>query len=206
MKDPRPALRRLLPALALALLTACTPRGAITVVPPDSVPGPIVPLFVGTTRQLDVGGVYGPERSETLNLARYDIAIPPDRDLGEITYPKPNRPNVSTDFLTTQQLIYASDSAFRSDLRGAMAANGRDAVIFVHGFNNTFTEGLYRIAQLRHDLQVPGVAVHYSWASAARRTPDRLPIRSRLPKRATIAANSCGVKSGHSVSVNSYSA
>ena len=32
---------------------------------------------------------------------------------------------------------------------------------------DTFTEGLYRIAQLRHDLEIPGVALHYSWPSAA---------------------------------------
>ena len=29
------------------------------------------------------------------------------------------------------------------------------AVIFVHGFNNTFAEGVYRIAQLSHDLDLP---------------------------------------------------
>jgi esterase/lipase superfamily enzyme len=160
-------LRRPVILLCIGVLAACTPRGTMVIVPPETVEGPITTVYVGTTRVFEPEGVYGGQRSEEMQFARYDIAIPPDRDLGEITYPKPKRPNVTTDFLTTQQLIYASDSAFRSDLRGAMAANGRDAVIFVHGFNNTFTEGLYRIAQLRHDLQVPGVAVHYSWPSAA---------------------------------------
>ena len=42
----------------------------------------------------------------------------------------------------------------------------RRALIFVHGFNNTFAEGLYRIAQLSHDLDLPRVTVHYSWPSA----------------------------------------
>jgi len=160
---PRPLL-----ALALMALMACTPRGTITVVPPDTVPGPIVPLFVGTTRQLDVGGVYGPERSETLNLARYDIAIPPARQLGKVVFPKrPTRPDPQTDFLTTAQVFYPTEARFRTDLSRALAANDREAVIFVHGFNNTFAEGLYRFAQLDHDLQIPGVAVHYSWPSAA---------------------------------------
>jgi len=160
---PRPRL-----ALALMALMACTPRGTITVVPPDTVPGPIVPLFVGTTRQLDVGGVYGPERSETLNLARYDIAIPPARQLGKVVFPKrPTRPDPQTDFLTTAQVFYPTEARFRTDLSRSLSENGREAVIFVHGFNNTFTDGLYRIAQLHHDLDVPGVAVHYSWPSAA---------------------------------------
>lgn len=161
-------LRRLLPAVALALLTACTPRGTITVVPPETVPGPIVNLFVGTTRQLDVGGVFGPKRSETLNLARYDIAIPPARQLGKVVFPKrPTKPDPQTDFLTTAQVFYPTEARFRTDLSRALAVNDHEAVIFVHGFNNTFAEGLYRFAQLDHDLQIPGVAVHYSWPSAA---------------------------------------
>ena len=160
-------LRRPVLLLCIAVLAACTPRGTMVIVPPETVEGPITTVYVGTTRVFEPQGVYGGQRSEQMQFARYDIAVPPDRELGEITYPKPKRPNVTTDFLTTQQVIYASDGDFRSALRGAMAQNGRDAVIFVHGFNNTFTEGLYRIAQLRHDLEVPGVAVHYSWPSAA---------------------------------------
>lgn len=161
-------LRRLLPALALALLTACSPRGTVTFVPPETVPGPIVPLFVGTTRQLDDDGSYGPKRSETLHLARYDVAIPPARKLGKVVFPKPrNAPNPQTDFLTTAQVLYPTEARFRTDLSHALAANNHEAVIFVHGFNNTFAEGLYRFAQLDHDLELPGVAVQYSWPSAA---------------------------------------
>lgn len=148
-------------------LAACTPRGAMVVVPPETAEGPISTVFVGTTRGLQGTGVFGTERSEEMRFARYDVAIPPQREVGEIRYAKPRRPNVSTDFVTTDQRIYAADADFRGDLGKALAANGREAVIFVHGFNNTFTEGLYRIAQLHHDLEVPGVALHYSWPSAA---------------------------------------
>jgi esterase/lipase superfamily enzyme len=148
-------------------LAACTPRGAMVVVPPETAEGPISTVFVGTTRGLQGTGVFGTERSEEMRFARYDVAIPPQREVGEIRYATPRRPNVSTDFVTTDQRIYAADADFRTDLGKALAANGREAVIFVHGFNNTFTEGLYRIAQLHHDLEVPGVALHYSWPSAA---------------------------------------
>lgn len=148
-------------------LAACTPRGAMVVVPPETAEGPISTVFVGTTRGLQGTGVFGTERSEEMRFARYDVAIPPQREVGEIRYAKPRRPNVSTDFVTTDQRIYAADADFRGDMGKALAANGREAVIFVHGFNNTFTEGLYRIAQLHHDLEIPGVALHYSWPSAA---------------------------------------
>lgn len=149
------------------ILAACTPRGTMVVVPPETAEGPITTVFVGTTRGLEGSGVFGGGRSEEMRFARYDVAIPPQREVGEIKYAKPRSANVSTDFLTTEQRIYAADADFKSDLKTALNANGREAMIFVHGFNNTFTEGLYRIAQLRHDLEIPGVALHYSWPSAA---------------------------------------
>lgn len=60
--------------------------------------------------------------------------------------------------------------AFRGALHDALKAqpgSGRAAVIFVHGFNTNFSEGLYRIAQISHDVDLPGVIIHYSWHSAA---------------------------------------
>ena len=42
-----------------------------------------------------------------------------------------------------------------------------EAIIFVHGYNSNFAEGVYRIAQFAHDLQLPGTVVLYSWPSAA---------------------------------------
>ncbi|WP_143710380.1 alpha/beta hydrolase [Tabrizicola sp. TH137] len=151
----------------MIVLSACTPRGVMVVVPPETAEGPISTVFVGTTRGLEGSGVFGGQRAEEMRFARYDVAIPPQRNVGEIKYPAPRRPNVSTDFVTTDQRIYSAETDFRRDLNQALSANGREAIIFVHGFNNTFTEGLYRIAQLRHDLEVPGVALHYSWPSAA---------------------------------------
>lgn len=160
-------MRRLI-VLTLSLwLAACTPRGAMVVVPPDTIEGTVSTVYVSTSRNLEQTGVFGSERSEDLGFARYDVVIPPDRQVGEIKYAKPRRPNVTTDFVTTNPVLYPDESAFRTDLRQSLSQNGREAVIFVHGFNNTFTEGLYRIAQLHHDLDVPGVAVHYSWPSAA---------------------------------------
>lgn len=160
-------MRRIFFLVFAVLIAACTPRGTMVVVPPETVEGPITSVFVGSTRGLESSGVFGGGRSEEMRFARYDVAIPPQREAGEIKYAKPRSANVSTDFLTTGQRIYAADADFRSDLRDALGANGREAIIFVHGFNNTFTEGLYRIAQLRNDLEIPGVALHYSWPSAA---------------------------------------
>jgi esterase/lipase superfamily enzyme len=164
-------IRRFVLVLCLCALAACGQRGVITVDPQASRVGTIEPIFVGTTRAFNPEtGSFGPERSPDLTLAQYDISIPPQRKPGEITWPKPGRaPDPYTEFLTADETIFASDAAFRQNLAAAMRSvpgQKRQALIFVHGFNNTFAEGLYRIAQLTHDLDLPMVTVHYSWPSA----------------------------------------
>ena len=96
--------------------------------------------------------------------------MPPDRKVGEISWPKKGRaPDPQTEFLTTDIVHYPSPNAFRSSLARQLREKPpgkRSATIFVHGFNNTFAEGLYRLAQLSYDLNVPNEIVHYSWPSA----------------------------------------
>ena len=43
----------------------------------------------------------------------------------------------------------------------------REVTVFVHGFNSSFADAAFRMAQLGHDLEVPGALVSYSWPSRA---------------------------------------
>lgn len=160
--------------LGLAALMACGPRGDITIAPTAAQVGAISTVFVGTTRVQDTAtGRYGGDRQrDSVGFARYDISIPPDRAVGEITWPRPGRdPDIRTDFVTTEARTFPDATLFRADLRRALMARPagqREVVVFTHGFNNTFAEGLYRIAQMGHDIGIPGVLVHYAWPSAAK--------------------------------------
>lgn len=158
-------------ALCLIALVACTPRGTLTVLPEAAKVGALREVYVGTTRVWDPAlGTFGAMRSETPHFARYDISVPPDRELGEIAFPPEHRaPDPATQFLTVDQQVLPDAAGFRRALAAEFSAlprGEREAVIYVHGFNNTFAEGLYRIAQLSHDLEMPGVTLHYSWPSA----------------------------------------
>ena len=154
--------------LSISLLVACAPRGAMTYNPAAAAVGDVTPIFIGTTRVME-RGEFGPDRSETMRFARYDVSIPPKRKPGEINWPSQfEKPNPQRHFLTTRGELYPKDSDFRSDLRRHLAAHGNEAVIFIHGYNNNFSEGLYRIAQFSHDLELPGAVVHYAWPSAAK--------------------------------------
>jgi esterase/lipase superfamily enzyme len=152
--------------LIILVLTGCAARGDFTMAPNGLAAGTPETIFVGTTR-LKEGEAYDFGRSSEPGFLRYDIAIPPDREPGEVNWPpKTRKPDAKRDFLTLDQRSFETADDFSAALQAAMKLRGQtDAVVYVHGFNNTMAEGVYRVAQMHHDLEVPGVAVHYAWAS-----------------------------------------
>ena len=155
-------------SILLLVSMGCSPRGSIVEMPAAAQVGDVIPVFIGTTRGVGDNGQFDESRSEKLSFARYAISVPPDREVGEIDWPpRSGKADPRRQFLTTMHEIYPSQAPFTDGLSHALQRNGGEAVIFVHGFNNTFAEGTYRIAQLAHDLELPGTVVHYSWPSAA---------------------------------------
>lgn len=168
-------LRALRLGLAAALLIAgCAPRGVVTLMPGAETLAPARNVYVATTRVEDGAGSaaagFGVLRSGQTAFARYSVTVPPDRLAGQIAWPGRKPPDPRLHFLTSGEERFADAAAFRAGLAGALAdrpRGGREAVIFVHGFNTTFAEGLYRTAQVGADLDLPGVLVHYAWPSRA---------------------------------------
>lgn len=172
--------------LFLMVPVACASTGKITLDPQTSrvgtVPHGVVaadavpPVFVGTTRVVDpVSGQFTGMRSDTLGFARFDIAVPPNRGPADVV-PAVVGGGVgrAPEVGATAAVMLADASAFRADLGHALAAapknKSQDVVIYVHGFNTDFRSGLQRFVQVAHDLQLPGVLVHYSWPSAGHLT------------------------------------
>ncbi|MEX1661257.1 alpha/beta fold hydrolase [uncultured Thioclava sp.] len=159
---------RVLIVMVLVVLAGCAPRGRLAYL---AQPSPEArTIFVGSTRapNPETGQPFGTERSFDLRLAKFDVATPPDHQSGTIDYPKDGQPaDPQTQFMVSSAQIDMSQNAFRRDLRAALARQNGQAVVFVHGFNNDFSEGLYRMAQLGTDFDLPGVFVHYSWPSRA---------------------------------------
>lgn len=145
---------------------ACAPRGDFRQAPEGLGLVASEAIFVGTTRLASETG-FGRERAPAASFIRYDITIPPEREPGELVWPpKRGKANPDKQFLTLDETRFATSTDFTEGLRAAMKLRGQsDAVVYVHGFNNTMAEGVYRVAQMHHDLQVPGVAVHYAWPS-----------------------------------------
>ena len=159
---------RVMIVMVLVVLSGCAPRGRLAYL---AQPSPEArTIFVGSTRAPDpeTGQPFGTARSFDLRLAKFDVATPPDHQAGTIDYPKNGQPaDQQTQFMVSSAQIDMSQNAFRRDLRAALVRQNGQAVVFVHGFNNDFSEGLYRSAQLGADFDLPGVLVHYSWPSRA---------------------------------------
>jgi esterase/lipase superfamily enzyme len=158
---------RLVPFLFL-VLAACAPRAQVDLVAPAP-EAVLETVHVVTSRAVEAAqGVPGPGRSEQLSFGRYVVAIPPQREAGQLLRPRRNQPVDPQRHFTLAEASALDAPGFRNELSAALANEARrrrEVTIFVHGFNTHFIEGVYRVAQLGHDLQLPGVLAHYAWPS-----------------------------------------
>ena len=155
---------------ALSLLAGCTPRPGIAVSAEAAQLGTELPVYVGTTRKDGDERLFGNARGAQVRFARVDVSIPPGHEPGRIEASLP-RPDPARHFMASRVVRHADAADFRADLARALARRPRaerEALIYVHGFNNTFADGVFRAAQMGHDFEMPGVMVHYSWPSGAK--------------------------------------
>lgn len=92
--------------------------------------------------------------------------------------------NPDRHFVITVRKLATQDE-FRSSLRNAVDLGpGKQILLFIHGYNTSFDDAVYRSAQLSFDLQFMGATVLYSWPSNAtmlRYDADRDRSLSTLP-------------------------
>ena len=165
--------------VCLMILTGCAIRGDLNRVPselssglPSGLSSGLAtaterPIFFATSRGFDALP-FGTNRARNLTYGRADVSIPAAHEPGQIEWPNRN-PDPAKHFLLADTASYPTSAALRQDLNRELsrrAPENRDVAIFVHGFNTRFGDGIYRIAQMGHDLELPGVSLTYSWPSA----------------------------------------
>jgi esterase/lipase superfamily enzyme len=127
-----------------------------------------VPVFYGTNRAKAADGVwYGVDRGD-LRLGRCLVTVPTDRRIGTIPRPsiwtlyreKPDRHYILTN------VEESGKEEFARSLRESIQHYARRQVlVFVHGFNVTFADAVFRTAQIAADLNFHGAPVLFSWPS-----------------------------------------
>ncbi|PIE07782.1 MAG: hypothetical protein CSA74_05410 [Rhodobacterales bacterium] len=161
--------RAFLTATSALALSACA-GGArqISLADANRAGGTIVPILVVTSRAVNRDGSLSSRRGEKLSFGRYDVSIPPNRTAGNVQFgifasdPRKH-------FATVGSELFASEATFRSQLKAQLLSRGagrRNVIIFAHGYNTGYEDGLFRFAQFYSDIGLTDVPVHYSWPSA----------------------------------------
>jgi esterase/lipase superfamily enzyme len=132
----------------------------------------VVPVFYGTDRAIsgkhDTPMSYSGERGD-LTFGIADVSIPDDHRMGKIE--KPNiwklqfreDPNKHIVVLSLEPL---SATSFAERARNTLNRSAKkEVLLFVHGYNVSFSDAISRTAQIAYDLHFEGIPALYSWPS-----------------------------------------
>lgn len=144
--------RRVLLA-GLAALPACAPRAHEFAAAPAG--GVERDILLITNRGSVPGEGLSSAREDRLSAATVTVALPQDRAPGTLPFSDPG--------------MGLRRQAPAQDLAAAFAAQPMGpATVWVHGFNNSTAEAVYRHAQMAEDLGLPGAQVSFVWPSIER--------------------------------------
>ncbi|WP_245486193.1 alpha/beta hydrolase, partial [Mesorhizobium sp. M5C.F.Ca.IN.020.29.1.1] len=131
-------------------------------------------IFVATTRKKatkDPRQVFDGDRSPTTSFASVEVTVPKVHQVGAIERVRSSaNSNPAKDFTATEVEFYEGAPQFAKAVGADIAMRGDRALVFVHGFNNGFDDGIYRLTQIAHDTKYPGTPVLFSWASSGKTT------------------------------------
>ncbi len=181
--------------MAVTLLAGCAPEKSAgpqtTVAPPiaadataggetartrdfgeDDAPYAIVQVFYATDRAKTGNSApndrYGVARGK-LVYGVADISIPRDHRMGTLEGPAISKLEFRENPESHVVLMAVAErdrSTFFRELQHKLAASPkRNALVFIHGYNITFTEAARRTGQLAYDLAFDGAPLFYSWPS-----------------------------------------
>ncbi|MCA9111007.1 MAG: alpha/beta fold hydrolase [Planctomycetaceae bacterium] len=184
VKTPEP-----LPLFAPGLFTQPrqAPQSALApspTTPAAPLPYDVVRVFYGTNRvhsgSLNPKTFYGQGRGD-VSYGHCDVSIPRNHQKGKLESPSIWRFEFREDpkkHVVLLGVVEKPQAQFMSELRQVVwnsmkvvdtengpALAGGEALVFVHGFNNSFEDAARRTAQIAHDLKFQGVPVMYSWPS-----------------------------------------
>jgi len=139
---------------------------------PETIPSHNVTLFYGTNRkktgETDLNGYYGSESGE-LTTGICKVNVPSVHVQGRVERPRwwklQFREN-DDKHITLKDISEVETEQFYADLADDMAQlDNKAALIFIHGYNNSFAKAARRAGQIAFDIPFDGLAGFYSWPS-----------------------------------------
>ncbi len=122
-----------------------------------------VQIFVDSTRPLKA------EESAdgSAHFSLTTVSVPPGHEPGGLEMASFGSPNRASDFAVVGRRALDAQAfrdAVATHLSGRVGSN-RDVLVFVHGFNTSFDEARFRLAQIVTDGGFNGVPVLFTWPS-----------------------------------------
>jgi esterase/lipase superfamily enzyme len=122
-----------------------------------------------TATAIDPGARYGANRGKGLAFGAVQVSVPREHRAGQLETPSILKLEFSPDprrHVALRSVQPLSLDAWRAEVSKRATAHGQPGVLlFVHGYNVTFSSAALRTGQLAYDLGFPGAAMFYSWPS-----------------------------------------
>lgn len=130
-----------------------------------------VPVYFSTNRKVKIGVPFAVnsityEPSQEATLGRVLVSVPIIHKLGQTEVPGTTffgfkeAPDVGKHFMM-QSILKMS----REEFVAAMANPADSLMLFIHGYNVTFTDAAFKSAQIAFDVHYQGRVLMYSWPS-----------------------------------------
>jgi esterase/lipase superfamily enzyme len=134
----------------------------------------VVDMLFATSRQAEIMTSrvsFTSGRAENLFFGSLRVRVPEDHKIGRIELPHTRNFIL---FKLTQSVdekkhfIIRDITLFEHErfVELVRSAERKDVLVFVHGFNNSFDEAAFRLAQIAFDMGYQGLPVLFSWAAA----------------------------------------
>ena len=123
-----------------------------------------VDILVATSRGYDVAsGQFDDKRARNLSYQAIRISIPPAHVTGEVEWPSEFPGDPKRHFVALKNEMLTDEGMTRNISR--MIPPSGDVVVFVHGYNTTHEEGVFRFSQIVADSDIKALPILFSWPS-----------------------------------------
>lgn len=165
--------RRLSVALLVLPLSACGGhvKGVMQPVSLNSAAADstVVDMLVATSRlpSDNPATLFSGERSAQPSITDVAVSIPSSkvRASGTVQWPKKLPPDTATEFAVVRAMPLETVQQGHEWVRKHSSSG--HAMVFIHGFNNTYEDSVFRFAQIVHDSGADVTPVLFTWPSRA---------------------------------------
>lgn len=169
------------PEPAPTTVTRVSPSGG-ALAPAPSPDYQVVPVYWGTDRAVQPNAqrlVFGSDRARKLQLGMAEVTVPKVHEVPNVERPwvvkipyfdvtiYAEKEDPAKHF-TVQQIKAMTREELIALVKARLASSQAfkdQALVFVHGYNTSFDNALYRTAQIAYDLDFDGAPFLYSWPS-----------------------------------------